>query len=404
VNRQINGNNDRSPQKPQGVPQNNKNNSSAALVRKRKKRRSAVIAAVIVCIAVTCAIIAVILTAVFNRDVPDETKESEILTAEQTNIPETTAVHTTEQDTQTDATVATDEITSDLNDIIETAELPPEEETTEPPETEEVPEPVLYDFEAPVPLSEKVELDYFYDAVFIGDSRTQGLLMYTSLSTKYNYTAQSANVNTLRFKSYITLKEEDGTNKNYTLAEALERENGNYKSIYISSGLNELGWHVTRYIEEYEQLIDTIREITDVPIYIQLITPITTAYEEYTQGALTNAKAALFNERLRLMAAEKEVFVLDHTDLHTLEDGSLDPQYTFDGAHLYSRAYEDVVEYLRTHTVDIEMYDNLRKEPEVEIFPEDSDGVTDETEEVSPEETADEVSYDTAENADSEAA
>ncbi len=316
-------------------------------------------------LAFIAALISVILVSC-GTDVPTETEADGPL------VNPSAVVVSTETETITEAESTTEEITQ--TDIPEPVSLPPEEETeAETAETvEEITEPyvpVLYDFAEPVPETDAVPFEYFNDTVFIGDSRTQGLIMYTNIFPKYNFAAQSANINTLRHSSYVVLKDEDGKNVKYTVIEALEREKGNYSAIYISTGLNELGWSVNRYISEYEQFIDSIRGVTYAPIYIQLVCPITTAYEELTGWALTNAKAAVFNERLRLMAEEKQVFVLDPTSLHTLEDGSLDPQYTYDGAHLFREPYNDIIEYYRTHTVDITAFDNIPKEPEPEDIP-----------------------------------
>lgn len=218
----------------------------------------------------------------------------------------------------------------------------------------------LYDFSLPTPESEKVNVDYFNDTVFIGDSRTQGLLMYTSLKPKYNFSAQGATTLSVRTKSYIPIVSdtEDGERTSCSLEEALENALGNYKSIYISLGINELGWNPDIFIDSYKSLILTIREITDVPIYVQLILPVTAQYAENSPYGVTNDKQAAFNTRLVELAKEMELFYLDPTGVFTLEDGSLDPSSTFDGAHMTPKAYEYILEYYCTHTVDISSYSN----------------------------------------------
>ena len=234
-------------------------------------------------------------------------------------------------------------------------------------------EPVLYNFANPVPECEPVEYDYFSDTVFIGDSRTQGLIMYTDI-TPINFAAQGGNIRSIQTKKYIMLKNEDGKNENYTLFEALEKKNGNYKAIYISTGVNELGWSESAFIEKYAALIDSIREITDVPIYIQLIMPVTNEYAE--TSLLRNETAVSFNESLRILASEKAVFLLDPTFIHTLEDGSLDPEHSYDGAHLWPKSYAELAEYYRTHVVDIYSYDNTIPPPNE---PDADDEATDST-------------------------
>ena len=58
----------------------------------------------------------------------------------------------------------------------------PEATPTPTPTPEPTPTPVpALDFTQPVPESEEVEMDYFSDALFIGDSRTDGLRLYSGI-------------------------------------------------------------------------------------------------------------------------------------------------------------------------------------------------------------------------------
>lgn len=43
------------------------------------------------------------------------------------------------------------------------------------------PTPAAFDFTQPAPAAEAVEMDYFADALFIGDSRTDGLRLYSGI-------------------------------------------------------------------------------------------------------------------------------------------------------------------------------------------------------------------------------
>lgn len=218
-------------------------------------------------------------------------------------------------------------------------------------------EPILYSFAEPVPESKAVDYDYFNNTVFIGDSRTKGLLMFTDLSP-YDFSSVGLNIRLIRTKEFIRLADEDGNMQSYTLTDMLERELGNYKAIYIATGLNELGWEVDGFISAFSMLIDSIREITDVPIYIQLILPVTTHSSETTEYGITNEKCFIFNDRLMKLADEKSLFLLDPRDLFTLEDGTLDPAHSSDGIHLNRASCQILADYYRTHTVNIDTYDN----------------------------------------------
>ncbi|MBQ8551507.1 MAG: hypothetical protein IJ428_01700 [Clostridia bacterium] len=228
--------------------------------------------------------------------------------------------------------------------------------------------PIYYDFTLPVPESPAVGYDYFNDTVFIGDSRTKGLIMYTEL-TPYDFSSVGTNVGTVQTKAFIRMEDENGELQNYTLFEALERESGNYKTIYIALGLNELGWKLDKFDITFRELIANIRKITDVPIYLQLIMPVTQKASETTQFGITNDKAVVFNAYLRNAAAELELFCLDPTGMFSLEDGTLDPAHASDGIHLQISSYKQLADFYRTHIVDTEAYDNTRT-----IVPEESEG------------------------------
>ena len=214
-----------------------------------------------------------------------------------------------------------------------------------------------YDFTSPVPECDAYPIDYFNDTIFIGDSRTAGLIMYTRLRP-INCSATGFNLRNLE-KKYISYTDEDGNKSLIDCYEALELYKGKYKAVYISTGVNELGWNASTFIKTYEKAIDSIREITDVPIYIQLILPVTTAYEQKSTNGITNEKQMQFNEKLRTLIAEKEVFMLDPLPLFTTEEGTLDPDVTYDGAHLEKFACGTLLEYYQTHVVDVGKYSNL---------------------------------------------
>ena len=233
-----------------------------------------------------------------------------------------------------------------------------EREIPQKPEPPVTADKLEYDFTQPVPECDAYPLDYFNDTLFIGDSRTAGLIMYTKLSP-IDCSATGFNLNNLKAKKYITYVDENGKKSSVTCYEALELYKGRYKSIYLSTGVNELGWSVNMFVKAYKKALESIREITDVPIYVQLILPVTDAYEKKSENGITNEKQVQFNEKLRALIEEEQVFMLDPLPLFSLEDGTLDPEKTYDGAHLEKFACNELLEYYQTHVVEVEKYSNL---------------------------------------------
>ena len=217
-----------------------------------------------------------------------------------------------------------------------------------------------YDFAAVVPESLAVSTDYFADTIFIGDSRTVGLIMYTKLKP-IDFSAVGLNISTIWTKSYIRMQDASGKNKSYKLADALEMKQGEYKSIYLAVGLNELGWEPAGFASAFKRSISNLRAITNVPIYVQLIIPVTKTASETSQFGVTNEKAVLFNAEIRRLAEELELYLLDPTEIFMLDDGTLDPDVASDGIHLQPPAYTEILDYYRTHVVDAADWANLTR-------------------------------------------
>lgn len=82
---------------------------------------------------------------------------------------------------------------------------------------------------------------YFNDAVFIGDSRTEGLMIYGKMpeGTTF-YAVKGLNVNTA-----ATAQIQDGEEQ-VTILEGLKRHA--FKKVYVMLGVNELGWASGEYV------------------------------------------------------------------------------------------------------------------------------------------------------------
>ena len=82
--------------------------------------------------------------------------------------------------------------------------------------------------------SGQVADSYFDDAAFIGDSRTQGLQLYTGLPNATFYATQGLMVDTFFSKKFVKA----GGGK-ITIPDAMK--NQTFKKVYIMLGVNELG-------------------------------------------------------------------------------------------------------------------------------------------------------------------
>lgn len=266
-------------------------------------------------------------------------------------IGERTEQETTVNQESDDTTETIGEATDSLSSAAKEPELK-EPESKEPgikePVTEDPDngEPAPYDYTQPVPETDAVEDDYFSDAVFIGNSRTEGFMLYAGPSEATYITAVGLMVDTFFKKPYITV---DG--KKVTAAEALKATE--FSKVYIMLGMNELGWvYPSVFIEYYGKIIDAIREENpEAAIYIQSILPVT-AKKDAEGTVYNNQRISEYNDLLLKLAAEKEVYYVDVASAVAGEDGKLPEENSFDGVHLYPPSCQQWLTYLKTHTVE----------------------------------------------------
>ena len=196
-----------------------------------------------------------------------------------------------------------------------------------------------------VPEGETVEDAYFDDAVFLGDSRTEGFRLYSGLKTGTYLCATGATVESVFSRNVL----DTGAGKVPLMDGLSDVACG---KIYVMLGINELGWPRTEdFRDQYAKIVDRVREVhPDAKIVLQSILPVSAKYN--ARGSyINNDRIAVFNQIVRDLAEEKECFYLDVSAAVTGEDGCLKPELNFDGVHLNPAGCRLWLEYLRTHSV-----------------------------------------------------
>ena len=201
-----------------------------------------------------------------------------------------------------------------------------------------------YDYSVPVPQGEAVDNDWFADAAFLGDSLTDGLLLYSDIKGPAHLSYKGLTVQSVRTDKVIRLN-----GQKYTPLEALGKKT--YGKVYILLGINELGWHNDRrFYDGYAQLIDLVRAAQpDARIYLQTLLPVTAEKSESHQW-LKNEKVAVYNDLITQLAGEKGVYLVDAHAALADENDALPADESVDGVHLTKAGYQRWADYLRTHT------------------------------------------------------
>ncbi|MGN0169812.1 MAG: GDSL-type esterase/lipase family protein [Lachnospiraceae bacterium] len=202
-----------------------------------------------------------------------------------------------------------------------------------------------YDYSKPVPESEKAAESYFDDAVFIGDSRTEGFMLNAGLTNATFYSHKGITVKTVFTEPAIKMG-----NSKVSIMDALKKTK--FSKVYIMLGINETGWvYSSMFIEKYGEIIDRIRQSNpDAVIYVQQILPVSRKVSK-EHRYINNKRIREFNRLLQEMAEEKKVCFLNVAKAVENEKGVLPDDAAVDGIHLKKEYCQKWLEYLETHVV-----------------------------------------------------
>lgn len=194
-----------------------------------------------------------------------------------------------------------------------------------------------------------VDLSYFDNAVFLGDSLTQGLQIYDTGLPNAHYCAYRG-VGPSAVVNGTTCTRVDGVQEvplDAMVSYAPE-------SVYILLGTNVLTQDTdyTSFLNYYSLMLDRIRNLLpDADIYVQSITPVRPEVSADAKHAGMYAERFIrVNNDLAALAVEKGCYFLDLWEVLADENGDLKAEYAQpDGYHLLPAGYTAWVEYLRTH-------------------------------------------------------
>lgn len=194
-----------------------------------------------------------------------------------------------------------------------------------------------------VQKGEWVRNTYFNDAVFLGDSITDGIKLYDIMS---NTTVLS---NTGIGLGNIFTKKVNILGTEQTLMEALATTNA--KKVYVLMGANSMGSDLETFIKSYGVLIDGVKKAApNAIIYIQSVLPVTQTYAKL-RPTFANERIDEFNVALEKLCEEKQVYYLYVAEVLKDENGGLFENYSSDGLHFGPTLYREWFSYLHEHTV-----------------------------------------------------
>ncbi len=183
----------------------------------------------------------------------------------------------------------------------------------------------------------------FDGALFIGDSRTEGLENYNGLQGAQYYAIKGLMVNTVYTKPAV---ESDG--EKVTVMQALRKSQ--FSRVYVMLGVNELGWSNTdKFIEDYTKMVEDIKQYQpQAKIFLQSILPVSEK-KSVSDKIYNNDKISVYNTEIEKIAERENVYYLKVNTAVSNSGGYLPEEASPDGVHLNRKYCKIWCDYLRTH-------------------------------------------------------
>lgn len=183
----------------------------------------------------------------------------------------------------------------------------------------------------------KVDKSYFDDALFIGDSRVEGLELYSGLDN-----ATFACMEGLTTFGLMT--EKIANNGTTTLVDLLSKNN--YSKIYIMVGINEAGYSTDTYVDSYVDAVQQIRELQPAAVIFMMgCMHVSSDYSD-SHSVINNDNIDYKNSKIAAYADGIKLFYLDMNTVVDDEKGGLIKDYTWDDVHLQAQYYSLWEDYL----------------------------------------------------------
>lgn len=193
------------------------------------------------------------------------------------------------------------------------------------------------------PSAEPAAVD---DALFIGDSRTVGIMEYAGLNGADYFCSTGMNVFCVR-KDRVSVPSVGKV----TLEELLACKK--YGKIYIMLGVNELGFGLQSIIDKYGELIEFVENSQkDANIFIQANLHVSRKRSE-SDGYINNSSINRLNSEISKFANGNNIFYIDANGLFDDEAGNLSADKTADDAHPLGKYYAEWGRWICTETANL---------------------------------------------------
>ena len=198
----------------------------------------------------------------------------------------------------------------------------------------------------------KVDVSYFDDAIFLGDSLADGFRVYSRSLDLSNSSAKYLTQKSTSPRTFLQpgVHVDAGAGPVDVWAVIEQVQPG---KMYITLGTNALmAMSPEDFIASYYQLIDKIRGTSpNTQIYVTTVTPVA-AWKSQSEARLSFDRIYRSNQLIAKMCVEKDLALINLYDVLKSSSGYLREEIAAgDGIHLSPSGYREWLEYLTTHAV-----------------------------------------------------
>ena len=184
------------------------------------------------------------------------------------------------------------------------------------------------------------------DALFIGDSRTVGIMEYAGIDGADYFCTVGMSVYNINKKPVSV----PNVGK-VTLTELLNSKR--YGKIYIMLGINEVGYELSSTVEKYSELIEFVKgKQSDAVIFIQANLHVSKSRSD-SDKVVNNTAINGLNAELAKLADGKSKFYLDANILFDDKTGALSSDKSEDSTHLYAKYYSEWGKWIIRQTASL---------------------------------------------------
>ena len=188
-----------------------------------------------------------------------------------------------------------------------------------------------------------VDSTYLDDALFIGDSRTVGIMEYGGVEKATFFASTGLSVFKLD-NELVSVKNVGRT----TFSDLIGRKK--YGKIYLMLGINEAGYPFESIKNKYSEVVKMLTDRQpDATIYLCANLHVTKKNEK---ELINNALINKINNMISDIATENNLYYIDVNEIFDDRNGNLNQSYSNDNVHILAKYYRDWIAWICTKGVE----------------------------------------------------